>query len=63
MKIAFPAISTGIYGFPFQLAAEIAIRSVRKFIAQPSTLQEVIYCCFSEKDYAVYQALIANPNL
>ena len=61
--IAFPAISTGIYGFPFQLAAEIAVDTVRKFISQPSTLQEVIFCCFSEKDYAVYQALLRDKSL
>ena len=61
--IAFPAISTGIYGFPFHLAAEIAVDTVRKFIAQPSTLQEVIFCCFSEKDYGVYQALLRDKSL
>ena len=61
--IAFPAISTGIYGFPFQPAAEIAVSTVRKFIAQPNSLQEVIFCCFSEKDYAVYQALVRGNSL
>lgn len=58
--IAFPAISTGIYGFPKQQAAEIAINTVRQFIAQPNTLQEVIFCCFSEPDYLVYQRLLKN---
>src|SRR3989304_2075013 len=54
--IAFPAIRTGIYGFPFQQAAEIAVRTVRKFVTQPTSLQGVIFCCFSEQDYLVYQA-------
>lgn len=61
--IAFPAISTGIYGFPFQPAAQIAVGTVQKYIAQPSSLQEVIFCCFSEKDYAVYQTLVADIHL
>ena len=58
--IAFPAISTGIYGFPFQQAAEIAVRTVRKFVTQPTSLQGVIFCCFSEQDYLVYQALMKD---
>jgi len=58
--IAFPAISTGIYGFPMQQAAEIAVNTVRQFITQPNTLQEVIFCCFSEPDYLVYQRLLKD---
>jgi len=56
--IAFPCISTGIYRFPLQLAAEIAIRTTKTFFLEPGTLEEVIFCCFSGPDLAVYQKLL-----
>jgi O-acetyl-ADP-ribose deacetylase (regulator of RNase III) len=56
--IAFPAISTGIYGFPFRAAAEIAISTVRTFTESPTSLDEVTFCCFSLDDYKVYQELL-----
>ena len=59
-SIAFPAISTGIYGFPADPAAEIAIITARKFLAMDSTLQEIIFCCFSPADLARYQTLLSN---
>src|SRR4051812_29918821 len=46
-SIAFPAISTGIFGFPLRPAAEIAISTVRAFTQSPTSLQEVIFCCYS----------------
>jgi O-acetyl-ADP-ribose deacetylase (regulator of RNase III) len=58
--IAFPAISTGIYEFPRQEAAEIAVKTVRQFLSSPNTLKEVIFCCFSETDYLAYQALLKD---
>lgn len=58
--IAFPAISTGIYGFPRQEAAEIAVKTVRQFLSSPNNLKEVIFCCFSETDYFAYQALLKD---
>jgi len=58
--IAFPSISTGIYGFPRQEAAEIAVKTVRQFLTSPNTLKEVIFCCFSEIDYLAYQALLKD---
>ncbi len=53
--IAFPAISTGVYGFPKQQAAEIAINAMRRFESQ---FDEIIACCFSEDDRALYQSLL-----
>jgi O-acetyl-ADP-ribose deacetylase len=58
VSIAFPAISTGIFGFPIQPAAEIAISTVRAFAQSPSSLQEVIFCCYSSRDYKVYAELL-----
>ena len=46
-SIAFPAISTGIYRFPAEEAAKIAVGAVRAFLDRPSTLTEVVFCCFT----------------
>lgn len=54
-SIAFPAISTGIYGYPIELAADVAVSTVREFVKSPSTIQEVTFCCFSTDDLAVYE--------
>jgi O-acetyl-ADP-ribose deacetylase (regulator of RNase III) len=56
--IAFPAISTGVYGFPLRPAAEIAISTVSEFTAQETSIGEVIFCCFSREDYELYRALL-----
>lgn len=59
-SIAFPSISTGVYGFPKQKAAEIAVMMVRAFINSPNSLEEVIFCCFSKEDLLIYQKLLDN---
>ena len=56
--IAFPAISTGVYGYPIQKATEVAIRTAREFIAQPTSLTEIIFCCFSASDLKVYEEIL-----
>jgi len=56
-SIAFPAISTGVYGFPFDRAARIALRTMADFLAQDDTLQRVIAVCYSSRDYAEYLAV------
>ena len=55
--VAFPCISTGVYGYPIEEASEIAMREVRSFIASHADL-EVIFCCFSDWDKAVYDKLL-----
>ena len=60
--IAFPAISTGVYGFPFEPAAKIAVATVQGFTQQKTSIEEVIFCCFSESDYAVYAELVAGQQ-
>jgi O-acetyl-ADP-ribose deacetylase (regulator of RNase III) len=54
-RIAFPCISTGVYGYPVEAAAEIAVASVR---ASPALLDEVIFCCFSRHALDVYERLL-----
>jgi O-acetyl-ADP-ribose deacetylase (regulator of RNase III) len=56
--LAFPAISTGIYGYPFEPAARIAIATVRAAIYVSPGIQEVIFCCHSTKDLAIYERLL-----
>jgi O-acetyl-ADP-ribose deacetylase (regulator of RNase III) len=59
-SIAFPSISTGVYGYPIELAAEIAVRTVRQFVKSDTALHEVIFCCFSEADYTIYVKLLSS---
>ncbi|MGH8028471.1 MAG: O-acetyl-ADP-ribose deacetylase [Arenimonas sp.] len=54
--IAFPAISTGVYGYPKDAAARIAVETVRAHDA--TSLREVVFCCFSEDDRERYAALL-----
>ena len=57
--IAFPSISTGIFGYPIYEAAQIAVTATRDFIrTNPSSLAEVIFCCFSANDLGVYRELL-----
>jgi O-acetyl-ADP-ribose deacetylase len=53
--IAFPNISTGIYHFPKQLAAQIAIRTIKNFLQGNETIEKVIFVCFDEENFKIYQ--------
>ena len=57
-SIAFPNISTGIYGFPKNKAAEIATRETAQFLAGNKTLAQVLFCCFDSENYALYKHLL-----
>jgi len=60
-SVAFPCISTGIYGYPIDAAAQVAIQVIRDFIREEPLLDEIIFCCFSDADLHVYEALLAKP--
>lgn len=55
-SLAFPCISTGIYGFPAEAAADIAVATVRG--TYESSIEEVLFCCFSEADLLLYRRLL-----
>ena len=57
-SIAFPCISAGIYGFPAENAAGIAVSTVREALARLSEPMEVVFCCFSVQNKAIYEKLI-----
>jgi len=56
--IAFPNISTGVYGFPKELAAKIAIETVHSFMQLPGPLEEIIFVLFEEENYSIYNKLL-----
>jgi O-acetyl-ADP-ribose deacetylase (regulator of RNase III) len=56
--IAFPNISTGVYGYPKEKAAEIAIRTVIKFLRGNDQIKQVYFICFDEENLQIYQRLL-----
>lgn len=61
-SVAFPAISTGAYGFPKERAARIAIDTVRRFLAAHELPQTVHFVCFSEESAAVHRQALAEAE-
>jgi O-acetyl-ADP-ribose deacetylase (regulator of RNase III) len=61
-KLAFPAISTGVYGFPKERAAKIAIGHVLGYLRQFDLPREVTFCCFCDEDAAIYRQALATRD-
>jgi O-acetyl-ADP-ribose deacetylase (regulator of RNase III) len=53
-SVAFPSISTGAYGFPIAKAAPIALRTVKEVVVVDTSLEKVLFVCFSQSDLDVY---------
>ncbi len=58
--IAFPNISTGAYGFPKELASDIAISAVEEFLKENPEIEKVIFVCFDEENYQIYKKKLSN---
>jgi O-acetyl-ADP-ribose deacetylase len=59
-SVAFPNISTGVYGYPIELASLVAVSTVKRFVRRETTLQEIIFCCYSENDLAIYRRTLES---
>ena len=58
-SVAFPNISTGIYGFPKQKAADIALKAVKEYREQNKThIEKLVFVCFDEENYTIYNELL-----
>ena len=57
-SVAFPAISCGVYGYPLDAAAAIAVREVRAWLAANASLAQAIFCCFGEETSRTYRRIL-----
>ena len=57
-RLAFPSISTGVFGFPLQQAAQIAVTEVKQFLEAHAQMEKVIHVCFGESDERVYRQAV-----
>lgn len=61
-SIAFPGISTGIYRFPKEVAAKIAVAEVVHFLQRDNLIDEIVFVCFDDESYDIYTRLLGDIN-
>jgi O-acetyl-ADP-ribose deacetylase (regulator of RNase III) len=57
-SIAFPNISTGVYRFPKDKAAQIAVKTVRDFLATTDKMKRIVFVCYDDENFGIYQAVL-----
>ncbi|HYI08366.1 MAG TPA: O-acetyl-ADP-ribose deacetylase [Thermoanaerobaculia bacterium] len=62
-SIAFPAISCGVFGYPVDQAAAIAVREVQRFVSENASIDRVIFTCFGDEVCTAYEAALAGAEL
>lgn len=63
LTLAFPSISTGVYGYPIELAAKVAVTTVRSSLQDHPAMKEVVFCCFSPHDLLIYERVLNDTSL
>ena len=58
--ITFPNVSTGVYGFPKEMAASLSVDAINNFLDKNTEIDEVVLCCYDEENYNLLQSLIDN---
>ncbi|MDR2801110.1 MAG: macro domain-containing protein, partial [Desulfovibrio sp.] len=61
-SVAFPAVSTGVYGYPKDAAARIAVETVDEFLRQDTSIEEVLLVCFSEDSAGAHRLALEHIN-
>ena len=61
-KIAFPSISTGVYGYPVDKAAEVSVEAVRRFLNSHHGIEEIYWVCFDDRTLAAYEREISKVS-
>jgi O-acetyl-ADP-ribose deacetylase (regulator of RNase III) len=62
ISVAFPNISTGVYGYPKDKAAVVALSAVNSFLKEPTSVQEVIFVCFDQENLHLYQSVQSSQQ-
>lgn len=57
-SIAFPNISTGVYGFPKDQAANIAVNEIKSYLASSNNIEKIVFVCFDDENYQLYTKLL-----